>query len=205
MRSIRIALVTVVIATAGSLSVTALASGGANAARGRAHLAQAASQATLTADIAAARMATAKYATSLVAAKAAGYQIITRMIPDMGYHFLNPNVKGFDVRKPPILVYEHHGSTWQLGALEWVFTSKPAQPPLPGAQYGTFPAACHYVDGTFVPESAQSMCPSKSPQTGAAFNFWHPLLITLHFWIWYPNPSGLYMGMNPMVSPFNVN
>ena len=203
MRSIRIALVTVAMATTATLSVTALASAEANGMRGRPHVTQAASQATLTADIAAARLATARYATSLATAKAAGYQIITRMIPAMGYNFLNPKVKGFDVRKPPILVYEHHGRAWQLGALEWVFTSKPAKPPLPGAQYGTFPAACHYVDGTFVPESAQSMCPSRSPQTGAAFNFWHPLLITLHFWIWYPNPSGLYMGMNPMVSPFN--
>ena len=200
MRSIRITLVAVAIAATASLSLTALASAGANAPRGRTH---ATSQATPTADIVAARLATAKYATSLAAAKAAGYLIITRMIPDMGYHFLNPKVKGFDVRKPPILVYEHHGNTWQLGALEWVFTSKPAKPPLPGAQYGSFAAACHYVDGTFVPEPAQSMCPSTSPQSGAAFNFWHPPLITLHFWIWYPNPSGLYMGMNPMVSPFN--
>ena len=125
------------------------------------------------------------------------------MIPNMGYHFLNPHVQGFDVRKPPILVYERRGGAWQLGALEWVFTSKPATPPLPGARYGTFPAACHYLDGTFVPESAQSMCPTNSPQTGAAFNFWHPDLITLHFWIWYPNPAGLYSSMNPLVNPFN--
>lgn len=203
MRSIRIALVTVAIATTASLSVTALASAGASATHRRTSAARTASPASLVAEIAAGRLATARYATSLATAKAAGYQIITRMIPDMGYHFLNPNVKGFDVRTPPILVYEHHGKAWQLGALEWVFTSKPAKPPLPGAQYGTFPAACHYVDGTFVPESTQSMCPTRSPQSGAAFNFWHPNLITLHFWIWYPNPSGLYMGMNPMVSPFN--
>jgi hypothetical protein len=200
MRSLRIALVAV--ALTASLSVTAFASAGMGKMPGRTGV-RATSHTALTADIAAARMATAKYATSLSAAKAAGYQIITRMIPDMGYHFLNPNVKGFDVGKPPILVYEHHGHTWQLGALEWVFTSKPAKAPLPGAQYGSFPAACHYVDGTFVAESARSRCPPNSPQTGAAFNFWHPPLITLHFWIWYPNPSGLYMGMNPLVSPFN--
>ena len=24
-----------------------------------------------------------------------------------------------------------------------------------------------------------------------------------HMWIWYPNPSGLYSGTNPMVTPFN--
>jgi hypothetical protein len=203
MRSIRIALVTAAIATTASLSLTSLASAGAGATHRRTSAARIASPASLIAEIAAGRLATARYATSLATAKAAGYQIITRMIPDMGYHFLNPNVKGFDVRTPPVLVYEHHGNAWQLGALEWVFTSKPAKPPLPGAQYGTFPAACHYVDGTFVPESAQSMCPTRSPQSGAAFNFWHPNLITLHFWIWYPNPSGLYLGMNPMVSPFN--
>ena len=91
----------------------------------------------LTADVVAARLATAKYATNLALAKADGYQIVTRMMPDMGYHFMNPAVKVFDLTRPPILVYEHTGSGWQLGALEWVFTSKPATPPLPGAQYGT--------------------------------------------------------------------
>jgi hypothetical protein len=182
------------------LGVTASASSGA---RTRGPHNAAAKGSPLVADVAAARLATAKYVTNLGRAKADGYGIITKMIPDMGYHFLNPKVSGFSVRKPPILVYEHHGKTWQLGALEWVFTSKPAKPPLPGARYGTFAAACHYLDGTFVPESAQSLCPATSPQTGAKFNFWHPDLITLHFWIWYPNPAGIYSSMNPMVTPFN--
>ena len=201
MRPIRIALAAVAIATTASLSAIAVQSAGANATRGRAQVAQAASHATLTADIVAARLATARYATSLAAAKAAGYQILTRMIPDMGYHFLNPKVKRFDVRKPPILVYEHHGRAWQLGALEWVFTSKPAKPPLPGAQYGTFPAACHYVDGTFVPESAQSMCPSRSPQTGAAFKFWHSRLITLTLLDLVPEPVRALHGNEPNGQP----
>ncbi len=125
------------------------------------------------------------------------------MIPNMGYHFMNASVKGFDIRRPPILVYEHHGHSWQLGALEWVFPSMPAKPPLPGARYGVFGAACHYVDGTFVYASAQDQCAAKSPQTGAAFNFWHPRLVTLHIWLWYPNPSGLFMGTNPLAAPFN--
>ena len=62
---------------------------------------------------------------------------------------------GFNVRRPPILVYEHTPEGWRLGALEWVFTSKPARAPFPGARYGTFPAACHYVDGTFVPAGSR--------------------------------------------------
>jgi hypothetical protein len=159
--------------------------------------------ASLASRLAAARLATARYATNLHAAKADGYQIITRMIPDMGWHFLNPTIQGFDVIKPPILVYERHGRSWQLGALEWVFTETPATPPLPGATYGSFPAACHYKDGTFVAARVQELCPKRSPQSGARFNFWHPDLVTLHVWLWYPNPDGLYNGTNPYIQPFN--
>jgi hypothetical protein len=157
-------------------------------------------QSTLVSQLAVARLATAKYASNLQRAKADGYGIITRMIPNMGYHYMNPSVKGFNVAKPAILVYEHRGAAWQLGALEWVFTSKP---PLPGARYGSFGAGCHYTDGTYVPEASQDACPKVSPQTGAAFNFWHPLLITMHVWLWYPNPSGLFASTNPLAAAFN--
>jgi hypothetical protein len=153
--------------------------------------------------LARARLATAKYATSLHAAKTDGYQIITRMIPDMGWHFLNPTIQGFDVRKPPILVYIRHGRTWQLVALEWVFPQQPEVPLLPGATYGSFGAACHYKDGTFVFARVQELCAKRSPQTGARFTFWHPDLVTLHVWLWYPNPDGLYNGTNPYIQPFN--
>jgi hypothetical protein len=166
--------------------------------------------ATLTSDgdalasqLARARLATGRYATNLGAAKADGYQIITQMIPDMGWHFLNPTIQGFQVTKPPILVYERHGHAWQLGALEWVFTETPASPPLPGATYGSFPAACHYRDGTFVFARVQELCAKRSPRTGSPFNFWHPDLVTLHVWLWYPNPAGLYSSTNPYIKPFN--
>jgi hypothetical protein len=120
--------------------------------------------------LARARLATAKYATSLRAAKTDGYQIITRMIPDMGWHFLNPTIQGFDVRQPPILIYERHGNSWQLAAFEWVFLPKPATPPLPGATYGSFGAARHYKDGTFVFARTQELCAKRSPETGG----WRP-------------------------------
>ena len=83
----------------------------------------------------------------------------------MGYHYRNPKVTGFDVRKPAILVYIHRGATWQLGALEWVFPKMPAKPPIHGARYGVFGAACHYVDGTFRFADAQDTCAQTSPQT----------------------------------------
>jgi hypothetical protein len=157
----------------------------------------------LAAQLAAGRLAPAKYATNLGAAKHAGYQILTRMIPNMGWHFRNPTIHGFNLRKPPILVYQRHGRAWQLAAFEWVFPTKPTTPPLPGATYGAFGAACHYTDGTFVPRPTQDACPKTSPQSGAAFNFWHPDLVTLHVWLWYPNPAGLYSGTNPYITPFN--
>ncbi len=157
----------------------------------------------LAADIAAARQATAKYVTNLAKAKADGYMIITKMMPSMGYHFLNPKISGFDVRKPPILVYEHVSGRWQLGALEWVFTAMPKTPPLPDATFGSFPAACHYADGTFIPDKTASTCPKQAPRSHAKFTFWHPDLFTLHAWVWYPNPNGLYASTNPLVTPFD--
>jgi hypothetical protein len=158
---------------------------------------------SLAAKLAVARLATAKYVTSLGRAKADGYRILTRMIPDMGYHFINPKVTGFDLRKPPILVYERNGASWQLGALEWVFPKKPAKPPIEGATYGSFGAACHYVDGTFVFADSQDQCSATSPQTGVKLNFWHPPLVTMHIWLWYPNPAGIYSGMNPLATAYN--
>jgi hypothetical protein len=165
--------------------------------------AAAATEQRLAGQLARARLATARYATNLRAAKAAGYQIITRDIPDMGWHFLNPTIQGFQVTRPHILVYQRHGRSWQLAALEWVFPAKPTTPPLPGATYGSFAAACHYTDGTFVFARVQELCAKRSPQSGAPFNFWHPDLVTLHVWLWYPNPDGLYNGTNPLVRPFN--
>jgi hypothetical protein len=101
--------------------------------------------ASLTSDIAAARVATAKYVTNLAKAKADGYMIITKMMPNMGFHFLNPKITTFDVTKPDILVYEHAGNKWQLGALEWVFPKMPKNPPASccpaGARSSTTPGA----------------------------------------------------------------
>jgi hypothetical protein len=183
-----------------AVTVVATASSGA---AGRPEAKTAVNQ-TLVNALARARVATAKYATNLNRAKADGYGIITKMIPDMGFHYMNPKITGFNPAKPPILVYQKRGSLWTLGALEWVFTEKPKTPPLPGATYGAFGAGCHYKDGTYVPAEAQDSCPKTAPGSGSAFNFWHPNLITMHIWLWYPNPSGLYSGTNPLVHPFNA-
>lgn len=151
-----------------------------------------------------ARVATAKYATNLSRAKRDGYTVVvTKHIPDMGWHFLNPAYTKFDVTKPAILVYVKRGSRWQLVAFEWVFPERPAKKPLPGATYGSFEAACHYKDGTFVFTAVEADCAPTSPESGAAFGFWHPDLVTLHAWVWYPNPDGIFAGTNPLMRPFN--
>jgi hypothetical protein len=76
----------------------------------------------------------------------------------MGYHFLNPAIQGFDVRKPPILVYTCHGRAWQPLALEWAFPQRPGVPLLP-APPTAFDPACHYRDGTFVVAVTPDRCP----------------------------------------------
>ena len=158
----------------------------------------------LAGEIARARVALAPFATDLNRARARGYKLqITPMMPDMGYHFLNPDVEGFDVRRPPILVYVGRGNSAQLVAAEWVFPSRPAKPPLPGARYGSFAAACHYEDGTFTPAGREADCARTSPESGAPFTFWHPDLVTLHLWLWYPNPDGVFNPTNPLIAPFN--
>jgi hypothetical protein len=152
--------------------------------------------------LARARIATAQYAFDLDAAKTAGYKQITPVMHNMGLHYLNPDITKFDVTKPPILVYSRRDGKYQLGALEWVFPKKPKEAPLKGAKYGSFPAACHYDDGTFVTADSEADCKPKN-QNGSPFFFWHPDLVTLHVWLWYPNPDGLYASMNPFVAPFN--
>ena len=143
--------------------------------------------------------------TDLALAQADGYQVITPMMPDMGVHYLNLSITDFDPGRPPILVFVPTADGPQLGALEWVFSEEPEEPPFPGATYGEFPAACHFVDGTFEPRNEEANCARASSATGAAFAFWHGRLITLHVWLWFHNPDGLFAGMNPLVTPFNAD
>ena len=130
--------------------------------------------------------------------------IITKMIPDMGFHYLNPKITGFNVRKPQILVYEH---TKEPGGSSgrWSGCSRRCRRTCrcPTRRSGSFPAACHYADGTFIPDKNSKTCAKKAPVKGATFTFWHPDLITMHLWAWYPNPAGLFSSMNPLVAPFN--
>lgn len=157
----------------------------------------------VTEQVAAMRAGTAKYVNDLDAARDDGYSIITQHIEDMGYHFLNPEVEGFDPAAPPILVYARDGDDWRLVAVEWVFPEEPDEPPMDGATYGDFPAACHYDDGLFVEQPDEDACEDNHPETEAEFAFWHPDLVTFHVWAWMHNPDGLYHGTNPLMATHN--
>jgi hypothetical protein len=148
--------------------------------------------------LAQARAATARYVNDLSAAEAAGYRIITRMMPGMGYRYMNPEIRGFDVSQPAILIYVNNGDRWQLAALEWIWPEQPASAPLDNATYGAFEAGCHYQNGTFVPATAGPDC-KQSTSDGSPLAFWHPKLVTMHVWLWYHNPAGLYHPTNPLV------
>jgi len=109
----------------GALALMALAwtaTGGSAATHGHARATNT-PQEELAPLLASARLATAKYATSLRRAKRNGYTtIVTQHMPDMGWHFMNPEITEFDVTRPPILVYVKRGGRWQLVAFEWVFS-----------------------------------------------------------------------------------
>ena len=158
----------------------------------------------LAAELALGRLATAKYATNLALAKRNGYGVIAQMIPDIGWHFMNPKITTFDITKPPILVYGKRGSSWQLVAFEWVFPKKPAKAPLPGATYGSFGAACHTTrTGRSRSRRARSRAPRRARKRGRRSTSGTPI------WSRCTSGRGLRIraasssGMNPLMRPFN--
>ena len=196
-RTTTTAILAAALVAAAATSLTAAASGDRSEAQIRAG---GAAPQSLDTQLTQALRATARYATNLARAEHDGYRIITRPVADLGVRLMHPSMKGFDVRKPAILVYEPRGSGWQLGAVEWVFQGTPARPPLPGARYGSLAAGCSYADGSFVPAGSRKACPGAAPHTGAAFSLWHPTLRTMRVWLWAPNPHGLFTRTNPSFS-----
>lgn len=157
----------------------------------------------LSANLATIRTGTAAYVTDLSAAQDDGYLPMTQQVSDIGYHFLNPTApEEFDPDRPSMLVYTGDEPDAQLSAVGWVFTEEPSEPPMEGTTYGSFPAACHYEDGSYVEGDDQNECAESNPETDAAFTYWHPELSTLYVWAWMSNPEGLYSSTNSLMSSF---
>ena len=120
-----------------------------------------------------ARQATARYH-NIKHALADGYVDINVFIPKMGHHYLKPELLDahFDPAQPELLVYADFGN----GELRLVAV-----------------------------EYAVPLALSETPPEGFAGNedHWHRNetfgLWTLHAWIWYPNPNGVFADFNPRV------
>lgn len=126
------------------------------------------------------RESTAPY-NNVARATADGYNPTDHWVPKMGYHHVNPSLIDGTVNhlEPEVLVYQRNPADpdqRRLGAVEYMIpTGLASKSDLDGA----FPG----VDG----------------------DHWHKLTLptgsfwTLHAWIWYPNPKGVFHGENPRV------
>ncbi len=124
-------------------------------------------------ELAAARQATARYH-NINNAIADGYIDINVCFPNMGCHYLKPDILDaeFDAAKPEILVYADFGNGQpRLVALEYA---------VPTALSATPPEGFTGNDDEW--------------HRNETFGLW-----TLHAWIWYPNPDGMFAGNNPRV------
>lgn len=150
------------------------------------------------------RLATSKYL-DIEKAKSDGYIQSSGMEPKMGYHFLNPEIKEFNPTKPNVLLYVKSGNQWQLVGVEYGFptAARPSTPPFKGAVWSLHHANCHYKDGTEMHSDSEDKCPKTNPITGSEFGSWHPDLSSIHLWIWYHNPLGIFAELNPLLLPFS--
>ena len=125
-------------------------------------------------ELARARRATAKYH-DISAAIADGYADINVFIPNMGFHYLKSSILDaeFDPARPELLVYAQDlcEGRMRLVAVEYV-----------------------------VPTSLTAVAPEGF--TGDS-DHWHRQdqfgLWTLHAWIWFRNPDGVFAELNPRV------
>ena len=122
-------------------------------------------------ELARARMATARYH-NITRAIADGYVDIDVFIPNMGFHYLKPAVldETFDIERPELLVYANLNNENRLRLV-----------------------AVEYA----VPTSLTATAPEGF--TGDS-DHWHRndefSLWTLHAWVWYPNPDGVFAELN---------
>ncbi len=150
------------------------------------------------------RLATAKYL-DIEKARTDGYIQVSGMEPKMGYHFLNPEIKEFDPAKPNVLLYVKSSDQWHLVGVEYAFPTsmRPSTPPFKGALWSHHHASCHYKDATEIDSHSEEKCPKTNPVTGAEFALWHPELSSIHVWVWYHNPHGVFAELNPLLLPFS--
>jgi hypothetical protein len=121
-----------------------------------------------------ARKATAKYA-DISAAIADGYADINVFIPHMGFHYLKLSLLDaeFDPERPELLVYAQDLCEGQMRLV-----------------------AVEYAVPTNLSASAPEGFTGDADEWHRQDNFG---LWTLHAWIWFRNPDGVFAELNPRV------
>jgi hypothetical protein len=149
-----------------------------------------------------ARQATAKYQDVRVA-EADGYQVVGPDSPGMGVHFvLTMEPKGFDIEKPPILLYVKDPAAqggYTLAGVSYLWNApegpdgQPMNPPFPKSL-----APWHRHDNICVLphlENPHGLTESQCREQGGHFIGKSQWLV--HAWIWKDNPSGVFSPDNP--------
>lgn len=149
-----------------------------------------------------AKQATEKYQDVRVA-QSEGYQILGAEFPGMGAHFvLNMEPKGFDIEKPPILLYHKNADApggYTLAGLGYLFDApagpdgQPVNPPFPKAL-----AHWHQHDNVCIGpklDNPHSLSESECRAQGGHFIAKTQWLV--HVWVWKDNPTGVFTPDNP--------
>ena len=122
-------------------------------------------------ELARVRAATAKYQ-DVNQAIADGYADIDLYVPHMGWHYLNSGLldANFDMEKPELLVYANKpDGGYQLVAVEYA------------------------VPLSLSPDAPEGFTGDEDVwEVNTQFQLW-----TLHAWVWYYNPDGMFSPFNP--------
>ena len=147
-----------------------------------------------------ARQATAKYRDVHVA-EADGYHQIGPDFPGIGVHFVQTlEPKGFDVEKPPILLYEKNpAGGYALVGVVYLWNAaagpdgQPLNPPFPKslARWHRHTNLC-MAPGLANPHG---LTESQCREQGGHFVAEAPWMV--HAWIWKDSPAGVFSDQNP--------
>ena len=151
-----------------------------------------------------ARQATAKYQDARIA-EADGYQAIGPDVPGMGIHYvLSARRDGFDLEKPPILLYEKNSSApggYSLVGVSYLLTAaegpdgQPVTSPFPKslAVWHRHENICVLPDRSTPMGLSEGQCREKGGQFTAETQW------MVHAWIWKDSPLGVFSPTNPAV------
>jgi hypothetical protein len=149
-----------------------------------------------------ARQATAKYQ-DVHAAEADGYQMVGGDMPGMGIHYvltMEPN--GFDIEKPPILLYVKNSAPqggYSLAGVGYLWNAPegPDGQPL-NAPFPKSLARWHRHENICVLphlENPHGLSENQCREQGGHFIAKTQWLV--HAWIWKDNPTGIFSPENP--------